>query len=413
MTLPQEFTEYTSQLFGAARWERFVQAFMQETPVSVRLNPWKVTENPFPNAAPVPWCRQGFWLTDRPRFTADPLFHAGVYYVQEAASLFLDYVLRQAVNAPVSALDLSAAPGGKSTLMRAALPEGSVLVSNEIDRRRANILLENILKQGHPGVLVTHNAPKDFAKTNLIFDVILTDVPCSGEGLFRREPAAVNEWSPQNVRFFAERQRQILRDIWPCLKAGGLLIYSTCTFNTYENEENVRWIAEELGADILCVPVPPDWQITGSLLTDWNQPVYRFIPGTTRSEGLFMVILRKKGGDNAFATLPSSLRTQVKKYPFLHLLSDGLPQPETKGKEQIPSVAQALSLTTQAGDFPRAELSPDEALRYLHREVLKLPGNTPRGFVLVTYQGHPLGFVKNLGDRANNLYPKPWAIRNL
>lgn len=413
MTLPQEFTEYTSQLFGAARWERFVQAFMQETPVSVRLNPWKVTENPFPNAAPVPWCRQGFWLTDRPRFTADPLFHAGVYYVQEAASLFLDYVLRQAVNAPVSVLDLCAAPGGKSTLMRAALPEGSVLVSNEIDRRRANILLENILKQGHPGVLVTHNAPKDFAKTNLIFDVILTDVPCSGEGLFRREPAAVNEWSPQNVRFCAERQRQILRDIWPCLKAGGLLIYSTCTFNTYENEENVRWIAEELGADILCVPVPPDWQITGSLLADWNQPVYRFIPGTTRSEGLFMVILRKKGGDNAFATLPSSLRTQVKKYPFLHLLSDGLPQPETKGKEQIPSVAQALSLTTQAGDFPRAELSPDEALRYLHREVLKLPGNTPRGFVLVTYQGHPLGFVKNLGDRANNLYPKPWAIRNL
>ena len=253
----------------------------------------------------------------------------------------------------------------------------------------------------------------DFAKTNLLFDVILTDAPCSGEGLFRREPDAVNEWSPQNVRFCAERQRQILRDIWPCLKDGGLLIYSTCTFNTYENEENIRWIIEELGADILSVPVLPDWQITGSLLADWPQPVYRFIPGVTRSEGLFMAILRKRGEKNTFATLPSSLRTQLKKYPFLHLLSDGIPQPEIKGREQIPSVAQALSLSAQKADFPRVELPLEEALRYLHRETLKLPGDTPRGFVLVTYHGNPLGFVKNLGDRANNLYPKPWAIRNL
>ena len=413
MTLPQEFADYTSRLFGAARWERFVQSFLQETPVSVRINPWKAAENPFPNADPVPWCRQGFWLKERLRFTVDPLFHAGVYYVQEAASLFLDYVLRQLVTAPVSALDLCAAPGGKSTLMRAALPEGSMLVSNEIDRRRANILLENILKQGHPDVLVTHNAPKDFAKTNLLFDVILTDAPCSGEGLFRREPDAVNEWSPQNVHFCAQRQRQILRDIWPCLKDGGLLIYSTCTFNTHENEETVRWIAEELGADILSVPVFPDWQITGSLLAHWQQPVYRFIPGTTRSEGLFMAILRKQGGKNTFPTLPSSLRAQVKKYPLLHVLSDGIPQPEAKGREQIPSAAQALSLSIQQADFPRAELCLEDALRYLHRETLHLPGNTPHGFVLVTYQGHPLGFVKNLGNRANNLYPKPWAIRNL
>ena len=262
-------------------------------------------------------------------------------------------------------------------------------------------------------MLVTHNAPKDFAKTNLLFDVILTDVPCSGEGLFRRDPAAISEWSAQNVYFCAERQRQILRDIWPCLKDGGLLIYSTCTFNTHENEENVRWIAEELGAELLAVPVRPEWQITESLLAGWNQPVYRFIPGTTRSEGLFMAVLRKKGGNRAFATLPASLRTQVKKYPLLHLLYDGQPAFEAKGREQIPSIAQALSLTTEETSFPRAELSLDAALRYLHREALVLPAGTPRGFVLVTYQGYPLGFVKNLGDRANNLYPKPWAIRSL
>lgn len=414
MNLPQEFIQYTANLFGSQRWERFEQSFVQETAVSVRFNPWKAKgEVLFPQAEPVPWCEGAFWLKERPLFTRDPRFHAGVYYVQEAGSLFLDHVLRHWVTGPVSALDLCAAPGGKSTLMRAALPAGSVLVSNEIDRRRANILLENILKQGHPGVLVTHNAPKDFAKTNLLFDVILTDVPCSGEGLFRRDPAAISEWSAQNVYFCAERQRQILRDIWPCLKDGGLLIYSTCTFNTHENEENVRWIAEELGADLLAVPVRPEWQITGSLLAGWKQPVYRFIPGTTRSEGLFMAVLRKKGGNRAFATLPASLRTQVKKYPLLHLLYDGQPAFEAKGREQIPSVAQALSLTTEETSFPRAELSLDAALRYLHREALVLPAGTPRGFVLVTYQGYPLGFVKNLGDRANNLYPKPWAIRSL
>lgn len=414
MNLPQEFIQYTANLFGSQRWERFEQSFVQETAVSVRFNPWKAKgEVLFPQAEPVPWCEGGFWLKERPLFTRDPRFHAGVYYVQEAGSLFLDHALRHWVTGPVSALDLCAAPGGKSTLMRAALPAGSVLVSNEIDRRRANILLENILKQGHPGVLVTHNAPKDFAKTNLLFDVILTDVPCSGEGLFRRDPVAISEWSAQNVYFCAERQRQILRDIWPCLKDGGLLIYSTCTFNTHENEENVRWIAEELGADLLAVPVRPEWQITESLLAGWKQPVYRFIPGTTRSEGLFMAVLRKKGGNRAFATLPASLRTQVKKYPLLHLLYDGQPAFEAKGREQIPSIAQALSLTTEETSFPRAELSLDAALRYLHREALVLPAGTPRGFVLVTYQGYPLGFVKNLGDRANNLYPKPWAIRSL
>lgn len=414
MNLPQEFIQYTANLFGSRRWERFEQSFVQETAVSVRFNPWKAKgEAIFPQAEPVPWCEGAFWLKERPLFTRDPRFHAGVYYVQEAGSLFLDHALRHWVTGPVSALDLCAAPGGKSTLMRAALPAGSVLVSNEIDRRRANILLENILKQGHPGVLVTHNAPKDFAKTNLLFDVILTDVPCSGEGLFRRDPAAISEWSPKNVYFCAERQRQILRDIWPCLKDGGLLIYSTCTFNTHENEENVRWIAEELGAELLAVPVRPEWQITGSLLGGWKEPVYRFIPGTTRSEGLFMAVLRKKEGNRAFATLPASLRTQVKKYPLLHLLYDGQPAFEAKGREQIPSIAQALSLTTEETSFPRAELSLDAALRYLHREALVLPAGTPRGFVLVTYQGYPLGFVKNLGDRANNLYPKPWAIRSL
>ncbi len=412
--LPPEFISYTCELFGAERWQRFLQAFNQPPATSIRLNPWKIPPTPlFPQATPVPWCQQGYWLSERPNFTLDPLFHAGVYYVQEAGSLFLDHVLREHVTSPVLALDLCAAPGGKSTLMRAALPKGSILVSNEPDRRRANILLENMLKQGHPDVLVTHNYAADFAKTDWTFDVILTDVPCSGEGLFRRDESAIKEWSIQNVHFCQKRQRQILSDIWPCLREGGLLIYSTCTFNTHENEENVRFIIDELGAEILSVSVKPEWQITGSLLAGWTEPVYRFIPGITNSEGLFMAVLRKTATASAHPLLPSSARRHAQAHRLIHLLSDGIATPEQKGKEQIPSAAQALSLNLPQDVYPRVELTLEQARRYLHRESFALPPSTPKGFVLVTYQQQALGFMKNLGERANNLYPKNWAIRSL
>ncbi len=414
MNLPPEFITYTSTLFGPERWKYFLQSFEQDVPVSIRLNPFKHrNETLFEEATPVPWCKQGYWLKNRPAFTLDPLFHAGVYYVQEAASLFLDTLLREHITTPVSALDLCAAPGGKSTLMRAALPAGSMLVSNEPDRRRANILLENMLKQGHPDVLVTHNFAHEFAKTNLVFDVILTDVPCSGEGLFRRDLQAIQEWSVKNVHFCQERQRKILQDIWPCLRTGGLLIYSTCTFNTHENEENVRFILEELGAEILPVRIKLPWNITGSLLPGFDKPVYRFIPGITQTEGLFMTVLRKTSSGPQFATLPNSLREQTKRARIIHLLSSGLHTPELKGKELIPSAAQALSTEPESGNYPHVELTLQQAQRYLHRESFALAPDTPRGFVVVTYQGYALGFMKNLGERANNLYPKNWAIKKL
>ena len=412
MQLPQDFIEYTSALFGVERWQLFLQALNQMPVTSIRFNPWKYNqENIFPDAEVVPWCRQAYWLNERPNFTLDPLFHAGVYYVQEASSLFLDYVLRYYVKMPVLALDLCAAPGGKSTLMRAALPQGSMLVSNEPDRRRANILLENMLKQGHPDVLVTHNLPYDYNKTNWIFDIILTDVPCSGEGLFRKDKDAIKEWSSQNVNYCCKRQRKILQDIWPCLREGGLLIYSTCTFNTHENEENVRFIVEELGAEILPVPIKPEWKIVGSLLKGWSCPVYRFIPGITQSEGLFMAILRKKGEYSGPAISLDYVRRKAKSNKLIHLLSDGIPVEEQKGKENIPTAAQALSLNLTKDAYPRVELTLEQAQRYLHRESFTLPAGAPKGFVIVTYQNHPLGFMKNLGDRANNLYPKNWAIR--
>ncbi len=398
-----QFTTYTRTLFGEL-YEPFLRSFSEEPPVSIRLNPFKKI-NVSSEWTPVPWCKDGYWLPKREVFTLDPLFHCGCYYVQEAASMFLDTILRQYVSSPITMLDLCAAPGGKATLARAALPQGSLLYCNETDRHRANILVENIQKQGHHDVLVTNNSAADYARTGLLFDVILTDVPCSGEGLFRRSDVALKEWSIKNVLMCAERQRNIVRDIWRCLKRDGLLIYSTCTFNTHENEENVRWFVEELGAEVMSVTIDPSWGIVGSLLQDFTSPVYRFIQGITRSEGLFVALLKKTDGRS-----PSA-----KQHPTaLHILYDGQHVDDYKRDQKtIPPHAEALLYDLPPERYPRVELTLSQALSYLRHEALNLDSSAPRGFVVVCYEGHPLGFVKNIGTRANNLYPIQWRIKNI
>ncbi len=400
--LPPDFEVYTSQLFGEERYQKFLLSFEEDAPTSVRLNPFKVGKK-LVEAEPIPWCKDGFWLSTREDFTLDPLFHAGCYYVQEAGSMFLDTVLRQYVKAPVTMLDLCAAPGGKATLARATLPKGSLLFCNEIDRRRANVLLENIQKQGHRDVVVTSNTPMDYLSAGQMFDVILADVPCSGEGMFRKDEKAIGEWSIKNVVRSAELQRSIVRDIWPCLKSNGILIYSTCTFNTRENEENVCWIADELGAEVLSVKIKDGWGLTGSLLKGFSLPIYRFIPGITRSEGLFMAVMRKtKNKEN----------TKKKRGNHLHILYDGRNVGSGNDKKLPPKHAEALLYDFPKECFPQVELAKDEALRYLRHESISLTEDAPRGFVVVTYEGHALGFVKNIGTRANNLYPQEWRIRN-
>ena len=435
MLLPPDFINYTSALFGEERWQRYLASFDEPVPVSIRINPYKEAPLVFPPTGEnndllncktpplkgedgrelVPWSRNACYLSERPNFTLDPLLHAGAYYVQEASSMFLDYIMKSlsTLNHKLStALDLCAAPGGKSTLLRAALPDEATLYSNEPDRKRANILMENMLKQGHPRVVVTNNYPADYARTGKHFDLILTDVPCSGEGMFRKDSATISEWSMQNVLKCQALQRSIVEEAWKCLNPGGVLIYSTCTFNTRENEENVRWIIDQLGAEIIPMPVNPEWHITGSLLPGFNGPVYRFIPGITRGEGLFMAVLRKPCAEPAFAK-SGAASEKSKNSGTLRILSDGNPQPVVKGKNVIPSHAEALLLNTPKDKYPRVELSHDEALRYLRHEALLLPPDAPRGYVIVTYAGLPLGFVKNIGSRANNLYPKEWKIRNL
>ena len=389
--LPSEFTHSTRLLMGDERFERFLHSFEEPSPVSIRLNPLKSNGLKAIDGEQVPWCQGGYYLKSRPNFTFDPLFHAGCYYVQEASSMFLDEVLRQHLPAILretgggTALDLCAAPGGKSTLLRAALPADWTLYSNEPMRNRASILLENVTKWGHDRHHVTNLFPKDYRKSKMKFDLILCDVPCSGEGMFRKDEATIGEWSPQNVERCWQLQRDIVSDAWQCLNEGGLLIYGTCTFNTKENEENIQWIIDELDAEVLPVATKTEWNITGSLLEEFTHPVYRFIPGITRGEGLFMCVLRKRGD------IASSASKKKGNADALKVL--------TPPVSPLPAEADRVELTYQ------------QAIAYLRGEALVLPADTPRGIVAVAFQQQVLGAMKNIGSRANNLYPKEWRIR--
>jgi len=383
VNLPADFVAETRRIMGDERYNRFVGAFDEEAPTSIRVNPRIVGDGCFDGEKQVPWCSEGYYLNDRPQFTFDPLLHAGCYYVQEASSMFVTHVLRTVDSNHTSqfALDLCAAPGGKSTALRSVLPDDCVLISNEPMGNRAQILLENVTKWGGPNHIVTNNYPRDFRKAKLKFDLILCDVPCSGEGMFRKDPNAISEWSAQNVEKCWQLQREIVADAWECLNPGGLLIYSTCTYNTKENEENIRWILDTYDAQVLDIPVDPSWNITGSLLEGFNEPVYRFIPGITRGEGLFVCALRKAGS-----------------------------------LEPKPFNAKKLALKVLDAEFEKSDVCVDvdyaTALKYLRGEALVLPADTPRGIVTITYQGQPLGPAKNIGNRANNLYPKAWRIKS-
>lgn len=465
MNLPEEFISSTKALMGDRLYEALAKGLQQQPPVSIRMNPFKsggATVAEELKDGDVEWCNGGVYLKIRPNFTFDPLLHAGVYYVQEASSMFIQHAVSECLKmegeeSPLKVLDLCAAPGGKSTAVRAILPQGSLLISNEPVRQRAQILAENIQKFGHPDVIVTNNYAKDFAKTEITFDVIICDVPCSGEGMFRKDEGAVDEWSKQNVDKCRLLQREIVADVWECLRPGGLLVYSTCTFNGKENEENVEWIATELGAGYVNIPTEKKWNITGALAGKLS--AYRFLPGKTRGEGLFMAVLKKKEGEginegrkkkkekgerknanksritdlNKLATewlndagnfniiqendniiaIPrqwEAIYNQVKK--SLKVVHAGITLGTKKGKSIIPDQSLALSTAIDTKAFHTAEVSHAQAINYLRKETIVLPQDTPCGIVLLTYRKQPIGFVKNIGNRANNLYPQEWKIKS-
>ena len=469
MTLPEEFSKYTRELFGEELWQQFVKVLDEEPPVSIRLNPFKFDAATMPLPAEedgeVEWCPEGRYLKSRPQFTLDPLLHAGAYYVQEAASMYVARVLRRHadMSSPLRVLDLCAAPGGKTTTARSVLPEGSLLMANEPMRPRANILMENMQKFGHPDVIVTNNYAIDYQRSGLQFDVIICDVPCSGEGMFRKDEGAIGEWSVANVKKCAALQREIIADIMPCLRDGGLLIYSTCTFNAHEDEENVKWITDTYDMQLLDIS---DENMKLSTLSPLGEPegavgALHFIPGVTRTEGLFMAAMRKPGeGNNLMATSADRKKEkkqkrgkQMKQQPVqgakqvaewlsdsgdfditmlggrivgvkkmwrnvfdtacdkLRVMHAGVELGEQKGKDIIPSESLALSISLNREAFPIAELDRNAALDYLRREPIALPADMPRGYVVVSYMGLALGFVKNLGNRTNNLFPQEWRIR--
>jgi 16S rRNA C967 or C1407 C5-methylase (RsmB/RsmF family)/NOL1/NOP2/fmu family ribosome biogenesis protein len=463
MELPPLFLNALESLLGPESVS-LAEALSRPPSLSVRLNPFKnagfAPETPL-NGSPVPWSSWGNYLKERPSFTFDPRLHAGAYYVQEASSMFVEQALSTALSHTDTAepfvLDLCAAPGGKSTLAATCLRGKGLLVANEVIRTRAHILAENLTKWGSPNVIVTQSDASAFARLPHFFDVITTDVPCSGEGMFRKDPASIGEWSIDNVRLCAARQRKILENVWEALKPGGFLVYSTCTYNLAENEENVDWICQTLGGSLVEIPTQAAWGISGAqgpYAEREHFPVYRFFPHRVTGEGFFLALIRKddaelrrtgatgkkpaKGAErrskvdaslaawlnepadfecfldrqgNPMAFPKAVLHGLQQLEPHLHLLRAGVALGTLKGKDLVPDASLALSLALNREAAPLAALDKTTALMYLRRETLVLDAEVPRGWVLAAYEGLPLGWMKNLGNRANNAYPSEWRIR--
>jgi len=439
MKLPEAFIQNLTTL-PEMDIPAFINALEDSSPVSIRLNNKNDYHPGHKNK--VPWCENAFYLDERPLFTADPEFHAGNFYVQEASSMFLYQIAEKYLKQCKTVLDMCAAPGGKSTLLCNVLSEDCLLVSNEIIRSRAMILAENIIKWGNDNVVVTNNAPEDFGKLPGFFDAIVVDAPCSGEGMFRKDPGAIDEWSAYNVQQCAIRQKEILKSADLTLKNDGYLIYSTCTYNTDENEQNVLWFAREYQYDI----INPDLNNFPGIVQ--SEAGLRFYPDKTKGEGFFISILRKKNTETQhFGTNYVKKIKPIKQFPvdenilkkqqeyiitdngqqiiaykhlhknemlllgeILNTIICGISLYSRKGKDLIPEHQLALSKVLNAENFESAELSLKEAIAYLKRENIVLNDNN-RGYILVKYKGSPLGWVKNLGNRCNNLYPAHWRIR--
>ena len=441
VNLPEAFIEQLQSLLPD-EWKALAEAITTTEPsVAVRVNVARGVGVP-EGARRVPWCEQGFYLADRPSFTFDTDWHAGRYYVQDASSMFIAHVIKHLVHGPVRYLDLCAAPGGKTTAAIQALPPRSLVVANEIVPPRARVLADNVIRWGHPRCVVTSNAPAQIGKLTHFFDVIAADVPCSGEGMMRKDDEAVAQWSPALVEQCAQRQREILTDAWAALRPGGLLIYSTCTYNRQENEEIADFIVNQLGATSLEIPIEPSWNIHPAIGSECH--CYRFMPHRVDGEGLFMAAFSKDGnnprqdirvkdksakkcdetvknwlsvpndyiidqqGDLVIAVPQDVSREVAALRSTLNVLHAGVELATVMGRKTVPHQALAMSLARAENTFSTCEVDYAMALRYLRGESITI--DAPRGYVLIAHQGAVLGFANNLGNRANNLYPKSQRI---
>jgi len=399
-------------------------------------------------ATQVSWCTQGFYLNQRPLFVLDPLWHTGAYYVQEASSMFIQYILEQ-INIPTNSvvLDLCAAPGGKSTLLANYFKDGLV-VANETIKSRNAILVENVTKWGADNMVVTQNDPAHFKTLPLFFDLVVIDAPCSGSGLFRKDPSAINEWSMDNVTHCSLRQQRIVEEVMDTLKEGGYLLYSTCSYSLAEDEKIMDIIAQLPGMVNIPLPIPSEWNIVTCASPEKKAEGFRFYPDKVKGEGFFITVFKKEGiaqndfGHDSFKLIPLSknelnILTSFFELPLpykyimhqntiiaipalfesliLSLLSHlyikkmGLALGEIKGKDFIPAHALAMSYWSHL-PYEKVEVNAETALNYLRRASLQLEGSA--GWNLITYQNHRLGWAKLLPNRVNNYYPNEWRILN-
>lgn len=417
----------------------------------MRLNPEKL---PTPNGlgftpgSQVPWASQGYYLQERPFFTFEPLLHAGAFYVQEASSMFLEQAVRQCcdLSSSLVVLDLCAAPGGKSTHLLSLLSPESVLVSNELIRQRAAILEENLVKWGSANSIITNNDPRDFSGIGPVFDLVVIDAPCSGSGMFRKDPGAITGWSTDLVNLCSQRQQRILADVWTALKEDGVLVYSTCSYSVEENEQIADFIMSTLGAESLTIAISEDWNIVHSKSAQQQANGYRFYPDKTKGEGFYLAAFKKTAANdgmprsktkpkweavaknirNALSSwinmedlvvvnsnenllaIPVATEKCLQLLTSLYIRKAGICLGKWAGKDLVPDHALALSQLLVKG-LPVLELDREKSLRYLRKEEIDA-GNTARGWVMVQFKGQTLGWIKQLGNRSNNYYPKEWRI---
>lgn len=430
--------------------EAFETVHEQEGGVtSIRINPAKPQTPVAPSVDPVPWCDTGFYLPERPIFTLDPRFHAGCYYVQEASSMFLAHALTELAldKQPLVALDLCAAPGGKSTLLTTYLHPDSLLIANELIKSRVMILADNLVRWGHPNTVVTNNDPSAFARIPGYVDLLLVDAPCSGSGMFRKDHTAINEWSEGMVQLCSERQRRILADSLPTLKEGGILLYSTCSYSIEENEEIADWLCEAQGMESIAIPIDETWGIEQTRSEQHRCACFRFYPHRLRGEGFFLAAFRKMAKSSSFdrpkpkteraIAIPKlenwvahpekfftfAVGEDIHIFPkgretdllilqkMLYLRNAGTRVGRVAKGELLPAHDLALSLARHP-DIPSVSLDRTQALEYLRKGNLPLPANTEglTGWAIATYEGASLGWMKLLPNRINNYYPKEWRI---
>ena len=452
--LPIAFTERMRKQLGAEEAEHLFSALDGLSPVAVRLNPAKCgEEGVWSDGEEIGWSKSGRKLKERPSFTLDTAFHAGAYYVQEAASQFIDYLISGEELQGKRVLDMCSAPGGKTTIYSTAVGEEGLVLANEYVRSRANVLADNVRKWGMGNVLVTNNAPEHISQFEGWFDLVAVDAPCSGEGMFRKEEVAREDWSEEAVKMCAARQLSIVREAWQSLKDGGLFIYSTCTFNEDEDEGLLRAFIEEVG-DVFepsqRVEIDDKWGIVRGEVGAFQ--TFRFFPHKTDSEGLFVAIARKvepttqrtpkarkkvmqevdkvsrkelsrwlQGADNfTFAMVADTIYAyRTEQFKAVQALSEGLTAIYSgvamgqifKGKLK-PDWALSQYVKLERKVVETVELDEASALDYLRKRDIAVD-DMREGINLLTHRGRALGFAKRVGARCNNLYPNSLKIQNM